>query len=71
MSAFDLQALLNEDKFPMADNGTLTATVPWDGNRTWSDGASHPVDMWGGNQSWAPVEEMDGYEYPIGIGIWI
>ena len=71
VSAFDLQALLNEDKFPLADTGTLTATVPWDGNRTWSDGASHPVDMWGGNRSWEPVEEMDGYEYPIGIGIWI
>ena len=82
-STFDLQVLLNPDKFPLTDstvpfdvNGTLLVgggmrdvlgTAPWDGNRTVSDGASHPWPQ--------PPLDVDpddaGYEYPIGIGMWI
>jgi hypothetical protein len=72
-ATFDLQALLNPDKFPLTEgsftvNGSMvTSTIPWDGNTTYSDGASHPWP-----QPPMDVDRADaGYEYPIGIGMWI
>eukprot|EP01043_Picozoa_sp_COSAG02_P015294 COSAG02_NODE_649_length_18914_cov_30.645868_1_plen_1639_part_10 len=72
-ATFDLQALLNPDKFPLMEasvsvNGSMVAgTAAWDGNRTYSDGASHPWP-----QPPLDVDPSDaGYEYPIGIGMWI
>ena len=72
-STFALQALLAPDKFPLMEasvtvNGSLMAgTAAWDGNMTYSDGASHPWP-----QPPLEVDPADAkYEYPIGIGMWV